>query len=161
MMAAAVVFALLLGLCLFIGLPRVQGWRRAGSVAAFFLLTGVVYAGTVDFLGAPKPMRLEWRGLENATVLSAKLNEGVAIYVWVQTPGAAEPRAYALPWSTQMAQQVQDAMEKRASSGMPVQMGPPQGGGSGDPRFYAEPHRAPPPKADLRKGAVEYSHPGG
>ena len=43
-------------------------------------------------------------------MLSAVPVEDKAIYLWVAMPDEPEPRAYVLPWSTQVAQQLQDAI---------------------------------------------------
>ncbi len=143
----AVIFALLLGVCVFFALPRTGTTQRVISVATYVLLIGIVYAGSVDLLGSPKPMRLEWRMPGQATVLAARVQEGEAIYLWLQTPTMKEPRAYALPWDMQMAQQLQNAMQEGESGGRAVRMEM-AGGGSGDgvPKFYAQPHQALPDK---------------
>jgi hypothetical protein len=163
MIVAASLFTLLLGICLFVGLPHVGARRRLASVATFVLLSGAVYAGAVDLLGSPKPLRLEWRGLDKATVLAASMQEGEAVYVWVKTASAPAPRAYVLPWDTRMAQQLQDAVQKREASGAPVQMtvSPESGGNKGTPKFYPEPQKPRAAKGPAGGRAAEFRHPGG
>ena len=57
MIVSAIVFALLLGA--FVLDPAARGLaRRAFSVGTFVLLIAVVYAGSIELLGRPKPMRL-------------------------------------------------------------------------------------------------------
>lgn len=157
----AVLFTLLLGVCVFLGLPSVRKWQRITSVVTFFLLAGVVYAGSVDLMGTPKPMKLEWRPPGKATVLAARMHEGEAIYVWLQTPDAKAPRAYALPWNTQTAQQLQSALQEREARGSPVKMtlAPPDGGEDGVAKFYAQPQQALPDKDHLDGAGVVYRHP--
>ena len=43
------------------------------------------------------------------------MREGQSLYLWLQLPGASEPRAYELPWNQQMAQQLQQALEQAAA----------------------------------------------
>ena len=148
MILSAILFALLLGAFVFLILPRTRGWQRAASVATFLILVGVVYGGSVELLSRPKPLRLEWRGTEEAKVLGASMREGEAIYLWLQTADAPEPRAYVLPWSTKTAQQLQDAMQKGQSTGRGVRMSKPFTPGLDDrePKFYAQPQEALPDK---------------
>jgi len=157
----AVLFTLLLGVCVFLGLPSARKWQRITSVATDFLLAGVVYAGSVDLMGTPKPMKLEWRTPEHATVLAAKMREGEAIYVWLQSPDAKAPRAYALPWNMQMAQQLQNAMHEREARGSREKMtrASPDGGEDGVAKFYAQPQQALPDKDRLGTAGVLHLHP--
>src|SRR5262249_4630144 len=76
----------------------------------------------IDLLGRPKPVRLEWRDLQEAEVLSSSVRENHAIYVWLQASPDSEPLSYALPWDIKMAQQLQTAMEEGEASGTGVQM---------------------------------------
>jgi len=163
MIVAATLFTLLLGICLYVGLPHVGARRRLAAVATFILLGGAVHAGAVDLLGSPKPLRLEWRGLDKATVLAASMHEGEAVYVWVKTASAPAPRAYVLPWDTRMAQQLQDAVQKRESSGAPVRMtvSPESGGNKGNPKFHPEPRKPRAAKGTEGGRAAEFRHPGG
>jgi hypothetical protein len=157
----AVLFTLLLGVCIFVGLPNARKWQRMTSVATFFLLAGVVYAGSIDLMGAPKPIQLEWRAPDKPTVIAARMREGEAIYVWLQSPDAKEPRSYVLPWNTQTAQQLQDALREGESRGTAVEMKltRPQGGDDGVPKFYAQPQRPLPRKDRQGGGAAVFKHP--
>lgn len=161
MMVYAVVFALLLGTCLFFGLPRVRARQQILSAGIYLALIGVVYAGSIGLMGLPKPARLEWGAPEDAKVIAAKLDEGKAIYVWVQTQESPEPRAYALPWDTKMARQLNEAMQKGRKDGSEVRMS--MRGEDGDARrqkFYAEPQPPLPDKGDPGGGAIRYRRPG-
>jgi len=148
MIAAAVVFALLLGAFIFAVLPRAGLARRTLSTGMFVALIALVYGGSIELLGRPKPLRLEWRGAAEAKVLSAVPVENEAIYLWLDMPGAPEPRAYVLPWSLQQAQQLQTAMSEAEANGTGVRMSLPLEGGldTRDPKFYAMPQPALPAK---------------
>lgn len=161
MIVFAVIFALLLGVCIFFGLPSARTWQRVTSAATFVLLIGVVYGGSVDLLGWPKPLRLEWRSADEATVLAARMREGKAIYVWLESGDATEPRSYVLPWNMETAQQLQNALQERESKGSKVQMtmAPGSGGGDGTPKFYAQPQPSPPPKDAGAARPVMHWHP--
>src|SRR5215468_10974540 len=116
--AAAVAFALLLGTFIFLVLPRGRLWQRATSASLFLVLILVVYGGSIELLSRPKPMRLElWQQADKAKVVAATMREGEAIYVWLEFSSSLEPRAYALPWNAQMAQQLQNAMQEGQANG--------------------------------------------
>jgi hypothetical protein len=86
--------------------------------------------------------------------------ENQAIYVWLVMPDSPEPRAYALPWSVQAAQQLQDAQSEAAVDGTGVQMTMPSETSLDDrePLFYAMPQPAMPPK-DQQGGPLVYRQP--
>jgi hypothetical protein len=141
-------FALLLGAFIFFVLPRGRVWQRATSATIFLVLIGVVYGGSIELLSRPKPLRLEWRDAAQAKVIGATMREGEAIYVWLEVEGADAPRAYALPWDMQMAQQLQNAMQEGQAKGTEVQMSMPFDPGldEREPKFYAAPQQALPDK---------------
>ena len=147
-LATAAGFALLLGAFIFFVLPRGRVWQRAASATIFLVLIGVVYGGSIELLSRPKPLRLEWRDATEAKVIGATMREGEAIYVWLEVPGADMPRAYALPWDMQMAQQLQNAMQEGQANGTDVEMSMPFEPGLDDrePKFYAAPQPALPDK---------------
>lgn len=148
MIISAVVFALLLGAFVFLVLPRGRVWQRAVSATVFVLLIALVYGGSIELLGRPKPVRLEWRGMENAQVLGASMRENEAIYLWLQFDGIAEPKVYALPWSMQTAQELQNAMQQGESTGTGVEMTMSLESGLDDrePKFHPIPQSALPNK---------------
>ena len=148
MIVSAILFALLLGAFVFLILPRAGLARRTLSVGLFVVLIAVVYGGAIELLGRPKPLRLEWRDAADAQVLGALPVENQAIFVWLVMPDSPEPRAYALPWSVQTAQQLQDAQNEAAVNGTGVQMTMPFETSLDDrePAFYAMPQPAMPPK---------------
>ena len=148
MILSAAIFALLLGAVIFLVLPRARLWQRAVSATTFVVLIGVVYGGSIELMSRPKPLRLEWRDAQEAKVLGATMREGEAIFVWLQFPGSDEPRAYELPWNTEMAQQLQTAMQEGQAKGTYVKMSQPFDPGLDDrePKFYAMPQPALPDK---------------
>src|SRR5262249_14698039 len=102
MILGAVLFALLLGTFVFLVLPSGTAWRRGASAAIFVLLVAIVFAGSLELLGRPKPLRLEWRDAREAEVVSASLREGQGIYVLLTFEGARERGSYFLPWEIRM-----------------------------------------------------------
>jgi hypothetical protein len=156
MIVSGLAFALLLGAFIFMVLPQARLWQRTASAALFVVLVAVVYGGSAELLGRPKPMRLEWRDAQHAQVLGASMRENEAIYVWLQAEGQSEPRAYRLPWSIQAAQQLQTAMQEGEANGTGVQMT--MTGDNGldprEPKFYATPQAALPDKNYSRIGTL-------
>jgi hypothetical protein len=116
--------------------------------AALFLPTA--YAGFAQLLALPKPVALEWwqANAAEATVLAASLREDEAIYVWLQLKDVPEPRAYALPWHRDLAEQLQAAQREAQESQTQVQMRLPFEASLDDrePKFYAMPQPQMPSK---------------
>jgi hypothetical protein len=175
MLSFAMVFALLLGSLIFIVLPRCSPWQRLASAFVFVASLAVVYGGAIEMLSRPKPLGLEWRHAAKAKVLGASLDEGKAIYVWLQIGKSVEPRAYKLPWNTSMAQQLQTAMREGAEQGTGVEVANPFGtdadgskrrgngngvansyGHSASTRFYARPQ--PPMPAKTHNSDAAFLH---
>jgi hypothetical protein len=163
MILGAILFALLLGAFVFLVLPSGNAWRRGASATIFVLLVAIVFAGSLELLGRPKPLRLEWREAREAEVVSASLREGQGIYVWLQFDGMNEPRAYVLPWDIKMAQQLQTAMQQGQARGTSVKMTKPFSPGidKREPKFYAAPQRALPAKSYNQVSPINYEGSGG
>jgi hypothetical protein len=124
---------------------------KATAVVLATLLIPLGYASLADLLSRPKPVNLEWlnKTAPEATVLGSSLEEGVRIFVWLQMPGASEPRAYVLPWNRKLAQQLQDARREAEKNGSgEVRMRTPfePSWDDREPKFYAAPQPAMPPK---------------
>jgi hypothetical protein len=138
----------------------VKGTALATSV--LFLPLG--YASLVDLLSKPKPVDLEWwlRDAAEAEVLASRLVEGDGIYLWLQLPDVAEPRAYVLPWDRASAEQLQEAKREADQRGAGVQMRLPFEPSLDDreARFYAQPQPAPPPKGLVDPPPAFYQPPG-
>jgi len=156
MIVSGLAFALVLGAFIFMVLPQARLWQRTASAALFVVLVAVVYAGSAELLGRPKPMRLEWRDAQHAQVLGASMRENEAIYVWLKVDGQSEPRSYRLPWSIQAAQQLQTAMQEGEANGTGVQMTMTGDNGRDqrEPKFYATPQAALPDKNYSRIGTL-------
>ena len=137
---------------------------KLAALACAAAFMPVAYAGYSDLLSRPKPVSLEWwQGqAKEATVLGSQMREGQSLYVWLQLPGTAEPRAYELPWNQQMAQQLQEALEQAARNGTEARMRLPFEPtlDAREPRFYAMPQPALPPKDLTRPPAQVYRQPG-
>ena len=123
---------------------------KVAALAVALLFLPVAHVGLADLLGRPKPVTLEWwagRAAE-ATVLGSVTEEQERILLWLQVDGTTEPRAYALPWSQQLAQQLQDAQRQADENQTGVRMRMPFESTLDDlqPRFYAMPQPALPPK---------------
>ena len=137
---------------------------RAGALACAVLFMPVAYAGLSDLLSRPKPVAMEWwlDQAEEATVLGSQMREGDSLYLWLQLAGEAEPRAYRLPWSQQMAQQLQQALEQAQRNGTEARMRLPFEPtlDARAPKFYAAPQPALPPKDYAQPPAQVYEQPG-
>jgi hypothetical protein len=86
-----------------------------------------------------------------ATVLGNSMVEDKAIYLWLQLDGVKEPRAYELPWDRRTAEQLQTAARAAAEQQSALRMRLPfeRSLDDRDPRFYALPQPALPPKDAL------------
>ncbi len=129
--------------------------RRPAAKVAAVGLTGALfisgYFSLVELLGRPKPIDLEWGqpDLADATVLGSDMREDEAIYLWLRFDGVDVPRAYVLPWSQDLAQQLQSATRQAEEDGTEVRMREPLNGDRPDdeePVFYAQPQSPLPPK---------------
>ena len=140
-------------------------WLKISAVAITGLLSASAYASYADLLSKPKPVSLEWaqRQVGQATVLAASLRENEAIYLWLEFEGVDSPRAYALPWSQEAAEQLQRAMREAEEQGGGVQMQTPfeTDREPTEMMFHAAPQPAMPQKsADGGDGPVVYAQPG-
>jgi hypothetical protein len=143
--------------------PRALSIKGA-ALACTALFVPLGYWGLGDLTGRPKPVELEWwqARAEEATVLGSRLREGQGLYLWLELDGAPEPRAYRLPWDRRTAEELQAAMEEARRSGTGVRMRLPFEPtlDRDEPRFYAMPQPALPPKDLARPPAEVYQQPG-
>jgi hypothetical protein len=159
----AITVALAAGLAGFaIAGPRRLSLRvTAVIVAALFM--PIAYVSQSVLLSRPKPTRLEWvqRSAPEATVLGATFVEDKAIYVWLVLPGEDEPRAYVLPWSRPLAEQLTKARRESEGKGEPVRMRKPFESSRDDSEatFYAEPQKALPEKAAADEAPMVFQRP--
>jgi hypothetical protein len=104
-----------------------------------------------------------WLGqADEATVLGSQMREGNSLYLWLQVAGSPEPRAYRLPWDQRLAEELQKAIEEAARNGTQVQMRLPFEASLDrrEPKFYAPPQPALPPKDLTQPPAQVYEQPG-
>lgn len=143
--------------------PR-KVWVKASAVIATSLFLPLSYAAFADLLSKPKPVDLEWamRNVAEASVLSATFHEGEAIYLWLQLENVTEPRAYMLPWSQAVAEQLQQAQREAESNQNGLRMRQPFDASNENrkPMFYAPPQPARPAKDGRGDGPEIYRHPG-
>ena len=160
-------FAVLVALVTLLAYIAVWGqkrlWLKWGAVVAMAMFMPAAYASLSDLLSRPKPIWLEWseRDPAEAEVLGSDIREGEAIYVWLLVPGRGSPRAYALPWSREMAQQLQDAGEKVEETGTGLMMRKPFERNRDDQErvFYVAPQEQLPVKKVAGDGPVRYRRP--
>jgi len=129
---------------------RRRSWIRAGALAVAVLFLPLAYASFASLLSKPKPVDLEWwlGEADEATVLSSSIQEDVGIFLWLQLAEITEPRAYVLPWSRDLAEQLQAASREAEEQNGKLQMRVPFEPSLDElePKFYAMPQPALPPK---------------
>ena len=137
---------------------------KSTAVACTALFMPVGYAGFSDLLSRPKPVALEWwlDQADEATVLGSQMQEGKGLYLWLQVAGEPEPRAYRLPWDQRTAQELQSALEEAQRNGTQAKMRLPFEStlDRREPKFYAPPQPALPPKDLAEPPAQVYQQPG-
>jgi hypothetical protein len=125
-------------------------WLKLTALGAAALFLPIGYLSLAHLLSLPKPVALEWwlANAPSATVLGSTVRENEAIYVWLQLEQVAEPRAYALPWNRDLAEQLQTAQREAEESQSQVRMRLPFEPSLDDrePKFYALPQPPLPPK---------------
>jgi hypothetical protein len=137
-------------------------WTKLCAVLATALFIPAIYLSYTDLLSRPKPASLEWwnRDASEATVVSARLREGEAIYLWIEMPEAEEPRAYKLPWKQELAKQLYGAQRKAEAMGTKVRMRSPFKDQTEDQAavFYALPQPPLPSKNVDSDNAQYFQH---
>jgi hypothetical protein len=125
-------------------------WIKVCALAAATLFMPAAYVALMQLLSMPKPVTYEWwhGRADEATVLGSSMQEERGIYLWLQLPDVQEPRAYVLPWSRQLAEQLQAALREAEENRSGVQMRLPFEPSFDDrePKFYALPQPTLPPK---------------
>ena len=97
-----------------------QAWRRWAMCLLMFLVLGIDSYLWVDLTGRPKPHGLELR-TGKTLVLAEHWLEGQAVWIWVVWPDDPVPKAYAMPWSEEIAERLRDSRQGEAEDGdMPV-----------------------------------------
>lgn len=130
--------------------PRQVWVKISAMVFAALFIPAIGYAALIELKGLPKPTYLEWwqSNAEEAAVLGSLMREGQGIYLWLKLADIDEPRSYVLPWSQELAQELQDALRQAEENGTAVQMRLPfePSFDNREPKFYAMPQPAFPPK---------------
>ena len=87
---------------------------RAAAVALAVILIPASYVALTEILGRPKPVAHEWWSGQatTAVLLGTTVDEGRAIYLWVQLDGERRPRYYELPWRRRVAESIQEATDE-------------------------------------------------
>ena len=161
-------FAITVLLAATLGLISIWAPRRlaikVAALATAVLFLPLAYASLVELLSKPKPVDLEWvlGDTAEAEVVASRVVEDRGIYLWLQLPDVFEPRAYVLPWDRASAEQLQQALREAEQNGSGVQMRLPFEPSLEDrePKFYAQPQPALPPK-DLVQPPPEFYQPPG
>jgi len=121
------------------------------GLAGFVPLTT---SGFSELMGRPKPIALQHPAIsgKDVTVIASTVEEDTRIWLWVVREGRAEPRAYALPWSTEAAKQLREAQTQGEREGAKVKMRLTAANNETEeveePMFYVAPQMPPPPKTD-------------
>ena len=87
---------------------------RAVAVVLAVAVIPASYAALTELLGRPKPVDHEWWSGRTATavLLGTSVDEGRAIYLWVQLDGETRPRYYQLPWRRTVAEKIQEVTDE-------------------------------------------------
>ena len=91
--------------------------RTVPRAVAVILAVAVVpasYVALTEILGRPKPVAHEWwtDQVTDAVLLGTSVDEGRAIYLWVQLDGESRPRYYTLPWRRTVAERIQEVTDE-------------------------------------------------
>jgi hypothetical protein len=137
---------------------------KVGSLCLATAFMPIGYAALADLLSKPKPISLEWwlGQQETAVVIASTMREPDGIYLWLQLENVEDPRAYVLPWDQELAEELQEAMRQAEQDGGSVGMRMPfePSLDEEEPKFYALPQPAPPPKDLDRPPPQIYRAPG-
>ena len=89
---------------------------RAAAVVLAVAVIPASYAALTELLGRPKPVDHEWWSgrTTTAVLLGTSVDEGRAIYLWVQLDGETRPRYYQLPWRRTVAEKIQEVTDEAA-----------------------------------------------
>ncbi len=141
--------------------PR-KSWLKFTALVTTSLFLPAAYLGLVHLLSRPKPADLEWlhRQLPQATVISARMAENQGIYLWLELEGVEEPRAYALPWSQELARQIHQAQRAAEKRGSAVKMAKPfqRSLDNREKKFFAAPQEPLPAKQPMVQNPMEFQN---
>ncbi|MGH7660810.1 MAG: hypothetical protein ACRENA_07850 [Vulcanimicrobiaceae bacterium] len=109
----------LLALSLVAGLVSIYGKSSALRAGAFAVLVVGMFVLWYASTGVP---RLQYLHVPRGTVLSFRLDEPKAIYLWLVPDGDVRPIALELPWRNDVAGNLADAARERGQSGDVLKM---------------------------------------
>lgn len=91
---------------------RRDTWARPAAVVLFLVAIPVIGGALAESLGRAKPMSIAWEidSDREYLALGARMVQDVGIWIWLDT-GDPEPRSYRIPWSNEMANAIQKAMD--------------------------------------------------
>lgn len=115
---AALAFAIIFAMGVFIWLCLPWAGRRVIATGAFAALTIGAFAASLESTGQPKPIALEWRNVMDAEMVGLTWNEQEhVVYVWLMRDHG--PVAYVLPWPKDRKKmgELQDRWRRRGSTG--------------------------------------------
>lgn len=123
---------------------------RVSLIVFFLVIIPSTYIMTIELLGKPKPITMEFfKAQEKLVVLAAKIKENEAIYIWVSIEDINKPIYFSLPYSLKTAKELQDAIRKSERNNGNVIMKNPFDNGPDAPfSFDTEPPRGRMPKSD-------------
>jgi len=143
--------------------PRRPGVKLSALIAGLLFLP-LAYAAFVELLSKPKPVAMEWwhEQAPEATVLGSSMREGEGIFLWLQLDEIEEPRSYVIPWDRELAETLQEALAEAEENDTGVRMRLPFEPSLDDrePKFYALPQPALPPKDRTDPPAQRFEAPG-
>lgn len=153
---AVAVLGLLLAL---VGLRTANGvGTRAAVVALLAVLGATTYGVGERVLGNARPVGFDFfRPSAEAHVLYAKSVPGEAIYLLLE--GDPAPTYYRLPWDENTARELRQALDKALKNQTELMFRFEPSLDKREPKFYALPQPAPPPKQAPEQG-FEYRSPG-
>ena len=130
-------------------------YMRTFAVLALVALAGLNYGALVNLLGRPQPVNSFASATidQDATVLAASIDEGLAIYLWLRHPRERQPRYYKMDWDEEAAIELKRALDQSMRNNTSVMMSPHYEMSLEDkrePLFYTLPHERlplkPPPE---------------
>jgi len=138
--------------------------QKVGALVLAAALLPLGYLAMAELLSRSKPVALEWwrAEAEEATVVASHLRPEEGIHLWLLLEGAEEPRAFVLPWDRELAEALHEAEKQARENGTGVRMRLPFEPSLDDrePKFYALPQPALPPKDRTDPPAQRFEAPG-
>lgn len=104
-----------IGVIVYGAIPRTA--LRALCVGAFILLLGSSYGSLIESLGAPKPIKLEWRDLTDREIVALQFGENGEVYAMINRDDG--PALYEFPpmKNSEAQQKLEDAYGSKERTG--------------------------------------------